>query len=84
MITYKENFMRVKICIALCFEMRIKMKLKKNISTNYTNSYVLSQRLVLLPIDWDEKIYCLQNGSKLYNKVNGYSYANTSMKKKIK
>ena len=40
--------------IALTSEMCIKIKFKINTLTNYVESNMLTQTLVLLPLDWDE------------------------------
>ena len=44
--------------------MCIKTLFKHNILINYTKSDILTQKLVLLPVDWMELIHYLQNSSK--------------------
>ena len=52
MITFEENFTKVKIYITVNFEMRINTQLK-NTLTSYTKSDILTERFVLLRVDWD-------------------------------
>ena len=51
-ITYENDFLKVEIYIALSCEIRINTQFK-NTLTNYTKSDILTKRLVLLPVDWD-------------------------------
>ena len=47
---------------------------------NYTKTDILTERLLLLPVDWDENDLLLKSGSTLYiYKVFSYLYAKSIM-----
>ena len=52
-VTYEDDFIKIKIYINLNLDMRINT-LFKNTLTNYNKSDILTKKLVLLPVDFDE------------------------------
>ena len=62
--------MKVGVWIVLISEMRINTQLENTWATN-TNSDILTNRLVLLPVDWDKNGSLFTKRLKLMNKIIG-------------
>ena len=79
-VTCKDIFMRVKSCNTLSSEMFIKKrKEKKNTSADYTKTDLLTQRLVVQSVDWDENDLLFIKRLQVISKVISYSHARTIM-----
>ena len=51
MITYEDEFVKVKTCIVLTSEMRINTQFKNTLTT-FNKSDITTKRIVSLPVDW--------------------------------
>ena len=73
-IIYEKDFMKVEIYIGLNCKTGINTQFKNTLK-NYVESDIITQRLVLLSVDWDENGLLITERLHLMNKIIGYSYS---------